>query len=343
MVDYKCKLCDFNTDNKTNYNNHCKTKKHLKKVNQEVKIEKKSQKNAKISSNFLHHSSTTPPMMCYEEDDDKNIKNLKPKHVCKFCNESFTRSDNLARHIKKCRTALDMYEEMENKLKRQQDKINMMEVEREKYEWNIEFFKNLVIGMGGLVERAQSNLEFVVKNYPNAPAIKQSKISDIKRIKNKSDSKLIDEIFHYYNNGNIGKYIGDPLVEMYTHKNPAEQSIWNTDTSRLSYLIRKTLSNGDKWIIDKKGIDVTKSIITPIVKKIKKMAIEYRDNYYDDDMDKVMLINDICVKLVYDIDKNKVQKEILKYISPHFHISNKNKELLDSNDKKIKKVKKIKN
>lgn len=338
MVQYRCELCDFDTRNKADYKRHCKTKKHQKKVQQNTDSDGsnleviKSAKNAQKLHYFAPKSSQ---MLPYEEN----------RPTCEYCYAEFTRNSNLNRHLKICNAKKKHENDVNDKIKMAELKlqVKMQKAMIKKLESDESFYKNMAIGMGILAEKSQSNLTYAIRNYSNAPAMVNGSIEAIKQITNKSDHNLIDEIFAHYNNSNLAKYIGDPIVEIYTHKDPTMQSIWNTDTSRLSYLIRKTLDKEDRWIIDKKGANVTKYIINPICKKIRTMALEYRQEFDDEsDAEKMMLVNDICVRLVHDIDKNKLQKGILKYISPHFHMTNKDKELISVDTKKKKKKRKSK-
>ena len=74
MNNLKCEACNYTTHRIYNFNKHLKTKKHLKNLNN-------------ISSAFYKYppkSSEIPHNEFY---------------VCHYCNKSFTRIDNLKRHI----------------------------------------------------------------------------------------------------------------------------------------------------------------------------------------------------------------------------------------------------
>lgn len=181
------------------------------------------------------------------------------------------------------------------------------------------------------VPHTVSSLTYANNTYADAPAIEKVKIKQVKKIKNCSDDKLMSEIFSAYNNKKIDQYVGDIIVKIYKKEDPLEQSLWNTDTSRLTYLLKKYIYDEEsKWIIDKKGVDTVKNVIAPILDNIKIMAIQYQvDNNDNEDKDKVLLINTIFVKLLSDIDNKKLYKDILKYISSHFYLKNKKDKRLD--------------
>ena len=75
---YSCIFCAFNTSNKTNYNNHLLTAKHIR-IQDGIKNLQKLQKNCK-----------------------KDNKNNDVKYKCKNCNKGYVYQSGLYRHIKKC-------------------------------------------------------------------------------------------------------------------------------------------------------------------------------------------------------------------------------------------------
>mgnify|MGYP001764023721 FL=1 len=77
MVQYNCDKCGFLSANKKDYTRHVKTRKHLEKVEEETNI-----------------SVTTP------DDTPRHIE--KNAYVCKYCNNNYTRSSSLMRHMNKC-------------------------------------------------------------------------------------------------------------------------------------------------------------------------------------------------------------------------------------------------
>ena len=68
-TNYCCKLCDFNTCKKTNYEIHIQTKKHI----------------SNISSTFQQHLAT------------------KKMNICENCNKSYNDRSGLWRHKKTCK------------------------------------------------------------------------------------------------------------------------------------------------------------------------------------------------------------------------------------------------
>ena len=75
MSKYNCEVCVFKTGNKTDYNRHIKTKRHLEKVKQPISNSKS------IPIQFTSDSS---------------------KFICEYCKNKYASQSNLTRHGHKC-------------------------------------------------------------------------------------------------------------------------------------------------------------------------------------------------------------------------------------------------
>ena len=228
------------------------------------------------------------------------------------------------------------------------------------YRKEIDYMRGMLDTAGGMANKAVGSLSHIVNNYDDAPPLEKAKSSDVLKIKNsrvkvknkkEREMIIIKQIFSAYNHGTTGEYVGDIIVSMYKKKDPELQSIWATDTSRLTYLIKKPEDDEDstnshsRWVVDKKGVDTVEYIIDPILQKIKSLAREYldqnppgmKDGFGNIDNDRIASIEKTYVGLVSDIDDKKIHQKVLKYISSHFYFD-KNKTV----KKKSKKTKKSK-
>ena len=53
--------------------------------------------------------------------------------------------------------------------------------------------------------------------------------------------------------------------------NPSDQSIWSTDTSRLTCIINELVGDETQWRTDKNGEKFKKLVITPILEYLKSI------------------------------------------------------------------------
>ena len=94
---------------------------------------------------------------------------------------------------------------------------------------------------------------YVVKHYNKAPAIK--KLSDAKVIKmleykgEDPDDNLTTEekLTIEYRGNRLHRYLGNIIVDTFKDaENPSKQSVWASDTARLSFVIMKGIEKGKK-------------------------------------------------------------------------------------------------
>jgi len=312
---YKCESCNYSTKDISNYTKHCKTKKHIEKSNKINQTEKGIPKNSKLFQ-------------------------IIPENECNNCGKNYSTLYNLNKHEKSClkKKIKEIVKEIEineykkelkheKELAKRDKELYDKEVKRNEYQQKeIEYYKEALATAGNMLQTTVSALTYANNNYNDAPVIKKIKIDQIKQIKNYDDDTYISEVFSAHKNKIIGKYLGDVIVKLYKKEDPSEQSIWNTDTHRFTYMLKKLIhTEKSAWMIYKKGVDMIDNIVTPITDDIRKLAIKYRDenNFDNCEGDKVILINSIFVELVADIDNKKVQNEILKYTSSHFFMKDK--------------------
>ena len=209
--------------------------------------------------------------------DKLDNKEILIDYKCKYCNKRFKHQSNYYRHInhrckEKPQFALQMqvnerYKdlliiEMEKKdmqikfhQKELKDKENQIkELEIEKKDIQIGFHQKELKDKENQIKELKEYIKntkpsnttynisvknYVQKNYANAPALK--KLDDYGFIK--YDDKLLDTIGYQYRNKILDKYLGDFLIGFYKKEDPAEQAIWNSDVSRLTYVIKELLVN----------------------------------------------------------------------------------------------------
>lgn len=334
MTEFNCTICNYSTDDKSNFIKHKNTTKHNKKV---------QETNKKLIA-------------------PRKSSNILAENVfqCPHCENKYTRVGNLTRHKKICPENPDI----NNK------KIEVLELNNDKLQKEIEYLKSLhdkdaelakslrdkdaevvkqlkdqvthlkslINNAGAVIKTSVSALAFVAQNYKDAPRLQ--KLNDYSYIQYEDENDefdLLQIVFTHHRTNTLAKYLGDIIVNVYKKENPEEQSIWNSDSVRLTYLIKDLIDKKETdWTVDKKGVKTTKYIIDPLLEYLKILLNKYIDenglenycheNYTDfkkrtDDME-------TTIEIIASITNKILSPQIIKYIAPHFFLT-KNDELVD--------------
>ena len=335
MVNYECKLCDFITKNKRNYIQHNSTSKHMKKVIHDA------EKNM-TQLDYGANSRNSPKL----PETPKNLpcKSDTPGYKCDSCGNIFARISNLTRHYKICTNkneeVLLLKQKLEQYEKDARMKFEQYDKDTKRYKKDVnyhmketEYYKQLLREAGGLVKKSVNALTFAVDNYDSAPAIKTISMYEIDTFEgdNNTDKKIVEDILSAYKHKTLDKYLGNFIIKVYKKDDPKNQSIWNTDDSRLTYLIKELMNNeSSNWIIDKKGIKTKTYLIEPLLAHIRNLLISYQTNSEILELDMgpveiefILENSKKIMDLMNDIDDGVIGKEVLKYISGHLRFSNK--------------------
>lgn len=267
-------------------------------------------------SNFKKHNITNSHIEKLMAFKNRNF-------VCNYCEKALTSSSGLAKHHRVCiEKNQTLYEHKHNQemMGQKDDMIAQLKSENA-------HLKEIVKTAEKIVTSSVSAMTYALKNYNEAPLLKTiENCEDINR--KKDDAKKFVRILAYeYKNKHLDAYIGDYIVELYRKEDPANQSIWNSDTNRMTYLIRGILANNKvDWKIDKKGVKTDELLIAPILDHIDKEIREYMSTLkidYGSEMqirEAMELINNTSA-ITKSIEMKSLNKEILKYIAPYFYLN----------------------
>lgn len=318
-----------------------KYRKKMTKKNEE-NFEPESDSNGSTDSHRARNPrhNTTKPQICTKRSTLKKSKKSHRGLICNFCGLLFSRLDSLTRHQKSCGMKQMTALRGEVKIEKYKTELKYKDKQIHKYKQEVAYFKNLLNMSGGITSKAVSSTSHIVNNHDSAPPLEKLRMKDLQKILNIEELPLnlngegfIDKVISAHNSGTAGQFLGDLIINMYKKEDPDEQSIWATDTSRQTYLIKKPGTNADetsRWVVDKKGRQTIKYIIDPIVKKVSNLTDEYHQKHVPDvsdpevnvrelDQEHIMFVNENCMKLKKDIKDKKLHKDILKYISGHFY------------------------
>jgi|688.fasta_scaffold299078_2 hypothetical protein len=292
-MEFYCTRCKYKTNDRSHYNRHIKTRKHIDLED----IEK----------------------LQYNYNSDIN------KYICE-CGAEFSHRSSLSRHKNnKCDTNStnqnsDFCLQIENKLLKQL--VNKYENLNNQL---LEYVKSNKI-INNTYNISVKN--YVQQNYPDAPPLEE--LTTYETIKYEDDD-FIDTLVYNYNGNSLHKYLGNFIIKYYKKDNPAEQSMWSSDTSRLTYIIKELLSNNKSiWNHDYKGVKTKNYIITPLLEYIKEYIDEYwinhLDNYKTMSLDELNKFNNIyksIYKIKKDIELDIIGNDIVRYIAPYFYMDKK--------------------
>lgn len=339
---YLCTPCNYTTLIKKSYEIHCKTMKHTRNLKESLKQICPYCKNIftlkKCLDAHLKVCSLRDEIDFAKNDKDEQIEYLKT-----MCEERVKQYEKLLKKITKEKNELIKSHKIEKEelikqyttfkndcIKIKDEEINLLKEE-------VAQLHNLVKQGGNIVKTSIGAIKYAIKNFSNAPALATFSNYELFIAQNKNS--IVDIILFNFKNDLLHKYIGDIIIKAYKRDNCEEQSLWNTDTSRLSYIIKGLIDKNDplkcEWKVDKNAIFVKEFIITPILLHIKKILLEnasimkkhYQENEFEYDSYQTSLYDETLKGISYLTHQLEsfphLEQNILKHISPHFFLKNK--------------------
>lgn len=329
---YNCLVCNYSTDRLSSYKLHLKTKKHLKN-----NLTKNVQKTC------LHSPSQLTPDLRQEPLKMSNTEVIyagNSKYICKFCDASFSRKDNLKRHLdKKCPGKKII--ELEEKYKRELEEKEMMyqNIIKEKnmlidhkndlLEAKKEHLKDMKKTIS--FERKLSKQQFLEKYLPSNPALEELEDYAIIHKEYKEVNAFCNDLVHYHKKKKLHSFLGDFLVSQYCKKDLSEQSLFASDVSRTNFLVSNFNKKSKKssWTNDKKGIIIANRIIDPLLDYIYKIILDYSNDTikiikYGKNHGQTNLNHAenllLCEEIIGLLNNKSLKTDIVKHIAPYFDI-----------------------
>jgi len=329
-----CSLCESGFTKKGNLD------RHLLKIHEKSSdLENDFLRNEKSKTSKNKSSKNTQFTQNYAENAD-----LK----CNGCYKRFSRKYDRQRHEKTCKKCLILADlggvggvgGVGGDEKSVSPEITMILREnnflRNQLEKNNEILKQVVTiaensseankSSSRANEYAISAFNYIARHFNNAEPVKKVDFDSMETIvckeKVRENEEIIDILIYHHRNKTLVKYIGDAIVSFYRKENPEEQSIWSSDVTRLSYIIRLLVNDNPEWLKDNGGKHISELIITPLLDYLKCLINNFlchvsleRDDGFMDRYEKMknaqMITRDI-------IDKQTLDKDILTYITPYF-------------------------
>lgn len=300
--EYKCPDCDNIYTNRQNLSRHKKTC-----TQKQVMIDQHEKRLTDLKEMLMQKDSIFAKDIAYKDDIIKSKDDIIAKEIA-YRDDIIKSKDDTIKS--KDETILTLTHENKN-------------------------LKTMLNSAGTLVEKSISSLAYINKNYIEAPALEM--ITDVPSLHvDLTEERIVETIIHKYKNGKLISFIGDLLLKTYKKTDPAKQSIWTSDTDRLTYVVRTLLGNKSyHWKIDKKGIDTAKCIVKPILDHIKERLDDYLDTCEkckrSDDTEKIMsTMNSLhdAHEIIQIIKDDSLSESVLRYMAPHLSVNKESKMLL---------------
>jgi hypothetical protein len=150
------------------------------------------------------------------------------------------------------------------------------------------------------------------------------------------DYECVDELLHYHAENTMYVYIGDIIVNLYKKEKAGDQSFWNTDSSRLGYIIRQKVDTKILWGKDVNADRITNFVIMPIIEFLIECVDDRKDEVskfikknsdcpkHSKMFERIIKKEAMCKNLIFtksSLLDIKLSKNIIKYITPKFNIS----------------------
>ena len=303
---YECIFCAFNTSNKTNYNNHLLTAKHIR-IQDGIKNLQKLQKNCK-----------------------KDNKNNDVKYKCKNCNKGYVYQSGLYRHIKKCiilnpdiinsNITLDNSIDniMTNTIDNNFDYKQMFLVLVEQLKDQSSLIKEIIPKIGNnIINNTNDNNNVNIQVFLNDTCKDAMSLTDFI---NTIQVSITDLLFTKENG--LTKGITNLFLSNLERIPMIQRPLWCSDKKRKRMFIKQ-----DKWIEDMER-EKTNELVNTISKIQTKNINKYiadKPNWMTNDKIKDNYIH--LVKSVTDSMDNKIEK-ILDNIVDKIHLTEDTREKL---------------
>ena len=156
------------------------------------------------------------------------------------------------------------------------------------------------------------------------------KITDMSRVFNEDDDLFLEDIAYDHRQKILHKTLGDSLVAIYKTPDPKNQAVWNTDSSRLNYLIKHAIGRKKAgWMMDKKGVLVVTNIIAPVLDYLREKMNSYTPNM---EVPKTFTVKGDLLAITKEINDGTLAERINKHIAGHFYMTEHARQLITYKD-----------
>lgn len=364
-----CFACNFNTKRISDWKRHISTEKHIFLCNKNITCYLCLHEFASKSSLCTHKKKC---IMIEDKKIDTKNNNFDDALELKLKISDLEHKLEMAEMKGKLKDAINKVEIVEAMKKAEiaEVKVQMYKEFDVKYEKKDIETKEIAKESLKAVNKTVNALTYVMNNYTDAPLLlkydkHKEKMNEFfskkkKLIEYDSDDNELDlhdlktqsSLVLKYELGNLDNYLVELIESIHKSDDPSKQSFWFSDLSRLSGIVRQIVGDKPKWVRDKKGIEITKYVIDPLLDTINELMREYIElgtkkeslckDKYDEKLvsiDQVMYASQIISSIR---DRSLHEKILEKLAKTEAFIFNKDKCEERSNEIKKKEKNKLK-
>lgn len=270
-----CKLCNLITDNKYYMDKHITCPTHIKNLNgrDNKNYIKTVYKCPECSNHFELKKSLNNHLknncIVMKKDEFKILKNENSK----LQEESKLTTTKMTSLTSELSVLKEKLVTTETKLIQTEQKLATLEVKYE--DMTNDYIEQMKIHCKSADVNYRSALslaKYLAKYYKDVPDLKQPILSAEKLNFN---IQIIKDIIHNFKHDILDEYLGDLIIAEYKKSNHDEQSMWSSDSSRQTFMVKD-----NSWICDKKGVKVDSTVISHITKKVYDLLSMFQDNLH---------------------------------------------------------------
>lgn len=286
-------------------------------------------------------------------ENSKVSQSTRFENNCRYCSASFSHKSGLYRHEKyrcteknkvlvnetdilKSKLENEIYEkllkqfqnefekkELQWKLKETQERLAEKEKQLDnEHKLNMNLQENGKTAMATL-HNSVNALTFLTQQFKKAPVLRKLTHESAKKLL-LYEKRLSDYLVSSNEDNKLDQYIGDIILKYIKMENPEQQSVWNSDVARLTYIIRTAAGNKHVWERDPKGELFIKYVIGPILEYLKEYLMDRLEAISHDpipesmaDRDDIMEHARLLGDVLHAIKVRNFSKKIATYIASH--------------------------
>jgi len=288
-MSFYCKLCNFSTQNKYNYNLHLDTNKHKQNEREKFKCDVCNKTFSQKQSLQRHFNSDA-----HQEAVHNNMKELL---------ESKEKLKDLEHKLNISNLESNHRNEIIGYLK---DHLNTTKKNLNKTNGHFKRHQNIT-------DNTIKTFRDIIKKFPDAPLFKV--ITDCKEMQNgKTDEEFGKYLLEEHKNDNLHTVIGDYLLSYYKKRNPKLQSLWNINIVNSDYITKEL----NQWSKDMRGTRLIDRVIRPLIRSIELVAVIGLIRSRTGDETKKETREKDAFRATLERPQ-KLIKQTLKYIAPKLH------------------------